>query len=82
MLRVVVLSEGEPSPQSEVLSRFGLRISLYFALFNPINDVATTMFHRRDGARFPPDVTLGIQARVFNLDFVRPDNLVSHSQSL
>ena len=33
VLRVVVLLEGEPSPQSEVLSRFSSRISLYFALF-------------------------------------------------
>uniref|UniRef100_A0A673X9G3 Dopamine beta-hydroxylase n=1 Tax=Salmo trutta TaxID=8032 RepID=A0A673X9G3_SALTR len=29
--RFVVLLEGEPSPQSEVLSRFSSRISLYFA---------------------------------------------------
>ena len=34
----------------------------------------------RDSARFPPDVMLGIQAKEFNLDFIRPDNLhlVSH----
>uniref|UniRef100_A0A4W5K2W6 Pyruvate dehydrogenase E1 component subunit beta n=1 Tax=Hucho hucho TaxID=62062 RepID=A0A4W5K2W6_9TELE len=36
------------------------------------------MLHRRDGSRFPPDVTLGIQAKEFNLGFIRPDNLVSH----
>ena len=36
------------------------------------------MLHRRDGAMFPPDVTLGIQAKEFNLGFIRPDNLVSH----
>ena len=36
------------------------------------------MLHRRDGARFPPDVTLGIQAKEFNLGFIRPENLVSH----
>ena len=29
-------------------------------------------------ARFPPDVTLGIQAKEFNLGFVRQNNLVSH----
>jgi hypothetical protein len=29
----------------------------------PQHDAATTMLHRRDGARFPPDVTLGIQAK-------------------
>ncbi|KAK6315699.1 hypothetical protein J4Q44_G00132230 [Coregonus suidteri] len=36
------------------------------------------MLHRRDGARFPPNVTLGIQAKEFNLGFIRPQNLVSH----
>ena len=36
------------------------------------------MLHQRDGARFPPDVTLGIQAKEFNLEFIRQDNLVSH----
>ena len=38
----------------------------------------TTMLHRRDGARLTPDVMLGIQAKEFNLDFIRPKNLVSH----
>ena len=41
-------------------------------------DAANTMLHRRDGARFPPDVTLGIQAKEFNLGFNRAENLVSH----
>jgi hypothetical protein len=27
---------------------------------------------------FPPDVTLDIQAKEFNLGFIRPENLVSH----
>jgi hypothetical protein len=36
------------------------------------------MFHHRDGARFPPGVMLGIQAKEFNLDFIRPENLASH----
>ena len=36
------------------------------------------MLHHRDGARFPPDVTLNIQAKEFNLGFIRPENLVSH----
>ena len=36
------------------------------------------MLHRRDGARFPPDMTLGIQAKQFNLGFIRQENLVSH----
>ena len=36
------------------------------------------MIHRRDGARFPPDVTVSIQVKEFNLGFIRPQNLVSH----
>ena len=36
------------------------------------------MLYRRDGTRFPPDVTLGIQAKEINLGFIRPENLVSH----
>ena len=36
------------------------------------------MLHRRDGARFHPDVTLSIQAKELNLGFIKPDNLVSH----
>ena len=39
------------------------------------------MLHRRDGARFSPDVTLGIQAIKLNLGFIRPENLVSHGLS-
>ena len=35
------------------------------------------MLHHRDGARFPPDVMLGIQAKEFNLGFIRLENLVS-----
>ena len=34
------------------------------------------MLHRRDDARFPPEVTLGFQAKEFNLEFIRPENLV------
>ena len=34
------------------------------------------MLHRRDGARFPPDVTLGIQGKEFNLGFIFSENLV------
>ena len=45
---------------------------------SPGSDAATSMLPRRDGARFPPDVTLGIQAKEFNLGFIRPANLVSH----
>ena len=36
------------------------------------------MLHHRDGGRFPPGVMLGIQAKKFNLSFVKPENLVSH----
>jgi hypothetical protein len=36
------------------------------------------MLHRRDDARFPPGVRLGIQVKEFNLGFIRPENLVSH----
>ena len=43
------------------------------------------MLHCRDGigqvmsgAWFPPDMTLGIQAKEFNLCFNRPENFVSH----
>ena len=41
-------------------------------------DAATTVLPRRDGARFPPDVTLGNQAKVFTLVVSRPDKLISH----
>ena len=30
------------------------------------------------GAWFHPEMTLGIQAKEFNLCFIRPENLVSH----
>ena len=46
------------------------------------------MLHRRDGIGqvmsgdwFPPDVTLDIQAKVFNLDFIRTENLAFHGRS-
>ena len=39
------------------------------------------MLHSRDGARFPPDMMLGIEAKEFNIVSVRPENLVSHGQS-
>ena len=40
------------------------------------------MLHRRDGARFPPVVTFGIQAEEVNLGFIRSENLVSHGLSV
>ena len=39
------------------------------------------LLHCRDGAWFPPDMMLGIQAKEFNLGFIRPENLVSHGLS-
>ena len=45
---------------------------------SPQHDAATTMLDCRDGARFPSDLTLGIQAIEFNLGFIRPEILVSH----
>ena len=63
-------------------SRLSSRISLYFGLPVPAaekqHDAVTTMLHRRDVGRFLPDVTLGIQTKVFSLGFIRPDNLVAH----
>ena len=45
---------------------------------SPRDDAATTMLHFRDGIMFPLDVMLGIQAKEFNLDFIRLGNLVSN----
>ena len=46
------------------------------------------MLHSRDGvrwvmicARFPPDVTLCIQAKEFNFHLIRPQNLLPHAIS-
>ena len=39
------------------------------------------MRHRRDGARFSTDMTLGNQAKEFTLGVIRPENLVSHGLS-
>ncbi|XP_070292978.1 transport and Golgi organization protein 2 isoform X6 [Salvelinus sp. IW2-2015] len=44
---------------------------------SPQHDASTTMLHRRDGAWFPPGVMLGIQAKEFNLGFIRPENLAA-----
>ena len=71
MLRVVVLLEGEPSPQSDVLSTleqdFGKDLSVLCAAHLSL-----------DPARFPPNVLLGIQAKEFNFGFIRPENIVSY----
>ena len=101
VLRVVVLLEGKPSPQSEVLSaleQVSSRISLNFAPFIFASiltslPVPAVEKHPRSimlpppgftlvGARVPPDVTLGIQAKEFKLGFIRPENLVSHGLRL
>ena len=46
---------------------------------SPRHDAATVMLHCKDGispvrssAWFPPDVTLGIQAKKFDFGFIRP----------
>ena len=45
---------------------------------SPQHDAAPTLLRHRDGARFPPDVMLVVQAKEFNLGFIRPENLVFH----
>ena len=82
VLRVVGLLEGEPSPQSEILSRFSSRISLYFALFS-FPSILTSLpvpaaEKHPHTMMLAPDVALGIQAKEFCLGFIRPENLVSH----
>ena len=95
VFRVVVLLENLSSPQSEVLRVLEQVSLYFAPFIFPLiltslpvpatekhpqqHDSATSMLHRRDGARFPPDVTLGIQAKEFNLGFTRPENLVSQS---
>ncbi|XP_070968831.1 serine/threonine-protein phosphatase 6 regulatory subunit 2-like isoform X2 [Oncorhynchus clarkii lewisi] len=55
--------------------RLNMNVKNERAGFNRL-EAATTMLHRRDGARFRPDMTLGIQAEEF-----RPEILVFHSPS-
>lgn len=98
VLRVVVLMEGEPSPQSNILNALDAvfikdlsvlcavhlcldpdwSLSPYCWKTSPQHDAANTMLHCTDGAKFPPEVTLGFQGKVFSLGFIRPENLVSH----
>ena len=54
----------------------------------PQHDATTTKLHCWNGigqvmsdAWFPPDMALRIEAKQFNLGFIRPENLVSHRQS-
>ena len=74
-------------------SKFSSKISLYFASFIfasiltsfPVpapEKIPATMRHCRHGARIPPDVMIGIQAKKLNLGFIRPENLVSHGLRL
>ena len=44
----------------------------------PQHDAVTTLLHRSNGGKFPPDVMLGILAKEFNRGFIRPENLVSY----
>ena len=46
---------------------------------SPQQDVNTTMLHHRDGARFPSEVTLGIQANEF---YQTSESCFSLSESL
>ncbi|KAK3506956.1 hypothetical protein QTP70_033148, partial [Hemibagrus guttatus] len=55
------------------------------SMLGQMHDAATTTLHCRDGigqvmsgAWFPPDMTLVIQAKEFNLCYIRPENFVSH----
>ena len=70
VLRVVVLLEGKPSPHSEVLSTveqvFIKDLSILCSIHNCLDlDYSPSTCHWKSspqhGARFPPDVTLGIQ---------------------
>ncbi len=63
-LRVIVLLEGEPPAQSEVLSD----LDQVFII-----SVLCSM-----SCTFPPDVTLRIEAEKVH-GSIRPENLVSHS---
>ena len=71
VLRGVVLLEGEPSPQSEVLSTLE-------QVFIKDLSVLCSVHLSLDPAMFPPDVTLCIQAKEFNLQFIRLVDFVSH----
>ena len=80
VLRVVVLLEGEPSPQYEVLSSLE-QIFLYFAPYSfpsILISVTVPAAEKHLHSIMLPDVTLGIQAKEFNLGFIRPENLFSH----
>jgi hypothetical protein len=75
VLRVFVLLAGEPSHHSKVLS------TLEQAFIKDLSVLCSVHLSRMDDARFPPDVTLGFQAKGFNLGLIRPENLVSRGLS-
>ena len=74
----------EPSPQSEFLSVLeqvfmnDLSVLCSLSILTSLPVPAAEKHPHRDGSRYPPDVTLGIQAKEFNLGFIRPENRVSH----
>ena len=85
MRRVVVLLEGESSPQSEVLSAleqvFINALSVLPLILTSL-PVPAAEKHPHIMMLPPPCFTLGmvpsIQAKEFNLGFIRLENLVSH----
>ena len=48
----------------------------------PCFTVKDSLVQVMSGAWFPPDMKLRIEAKQFNLGFIRPDNLVSQGQSI
>jgi hypothetical protein len=101
VLSALVLLEGEPLAQSEVLIALAwvfikhllLILSLILTklqvpaaekhLHNmmlplPCFTIGMVLAKGWNGAWFLPDVTFGIQAKEFNLGFIRPEKHVSH----
>ena len=87
----VVLFEGDPSAQSEILSALDQvlikDISVLCSVHPSLNpshcpspfSVGMGIGQVMRGAWFPPDITLRIEAKQFNLGYIRPENLVSMS---
>ena len=53
---------------------------MYFALFifaSILTSIPVSATEKH-GSRFPADVTLGVQAKEFNLGLISPENIVSH----
>jgi hypothetical protein len=95
VLRAVVLLEGEPSPQSEVLRALNqvfiqdlknlcsfpsilTSLPVPVAVKHPYSMMLPPPCFTLGMVSFPPDVMPRIQAKKFNLGFIRPENLVSH----